>query len=148
MSCGEGDACGMAGERLDQQDRQRIGARRACAKVARRLDQPTSTISREAERNGGFGGYRDRSSSDNARTCAGRASPMRAQRRSCAVSPDVSARASSGALRAWSRRPIPVTVDIQAPGSTPLDATLTHLGQGLALPLRSVRERWKPHLSS
>ncbi|MBB2914138.1 putative transcriptional regulator [Streptosporangium becharense] len=52
----------MPGGRLTQQDRQRIAAGLAdglsYAEIARRLDRPTSTISREIARNGGPGGYR------------------------------------------------------------------------------------------
>lgn len=47
---------------MTQQDRQRIAAGLAdgltYAEIARRLDRPTSTISREVGRNGGAGGYR------------------------------------------------------------------------------------------
>lgn len=47
---------------MTQQDRQRIAAGLAdglsYAEIARRLDRPTSTISREIARNGGPGGYR------------------------------------------------------------------------------------------
>ncbi|SCL27177.1 MarR family transcriptional regulator [Micromonospora inyonensis] len=46
---------------MTQQDRQRIAAglaaRISYAEIARRLDRPTSTISREVGRNGGPGGY-------------------------------------------------------------------------------------------
>ncbi|WP_229397576.1 GbsR/MarR family transcriptional regulator [Micromonospora okii] len=46
---------------MTQQDRQRIAAgladRLSYAEIARRLDRPTSTISREVGRNGGPGGY-------------------------------------------------------------------------------------------
>ncbi|MFE0045634.1 GbsR/MarR family transcriptional regulator [Streptomyces albireticuli] len=52
----------MPGGRLSQQDRQRIAAGLteglSYAEIARRLDRPTSTISREVGRNGGPGGYR------------------------------------------------------------------------------------------
>ncbi|MFI1890320.1 GbsR/MarR family transcriptional regulator [Streptomyces jumonjinensis] len=52
----------MPGGRLTQQDRQRIATGLAdglsYAEIARRLDRPTSTISREIGRNGGPGGYR------------------------------------------------------------------------------------------
>ncbi|KUL52901.1 MULTISPECIES: GbsR/MarR family transcriptional regulator [unclassified Streptomyces] len=52
----------MPGGRLSQQERQRIGAGLAdglsYAEIARRLERPTSTISREVSRNGGPGGYR------------------------------------------------------------------------------------------
>ncbi|MGI5473108.1 helix-turn-helix domain-containing protein [Streptomyces sp. CA-132043] len=52
----------MPGGRLTQQERQRIAAGLAdglsYAEIARRLDRPTSTISREVGRNGGAGGYR------------------------------------------------------------------------------------------
>ena len=47
---------------MTQQDRRRIAAgladRLSYAEIARRLDRPTSTISREVARNGGPGGYR------------------------------------------------------------------------------------------
>jgi transposase-like protein len=62
MNGGEGNTAGMPGGRLTQQDRQRIAAGLAdglsYAEIARRLDRPTSTISREVARNGGPGGYR------------------------------------------------------------------------------------------
>ncbi|MFJ9210232.1 helix-turn-helix domain-containing protein [Streptomyces sp. NPDC102264] len=52
----------MPGGRLTQQERQRIAAGLAdglaYAEIARRLERPTSTISREVTRNGGPGGYR------------------------------------------------------------------------------------------
>ncbi|WP_197353951.1 GbsR/MarR family transcriptional regulator [Streptomyces bathyalis] len=52
----------MPGGRLTQQERQRIAAGLAdglsYAEIARRLERPTSTISREVGRNGGPGGYR------------------------------------------------------------------------------------------
>jgi predicted transcriptional regulator len=53
---------GMPGGRLTQQERRRIAAglaeRLSYAEIARRLDRPTSTISREIGRNGGPGDYR------------------------------------------------------------------------------------------
>jgi predicted transcriptional regulator len=62
MNDGEGNTGGMPGGRLTQQDRQGIAAGLAdglsYAEIARRLDRPTSTISREVGRNGGPGGYR------------------------------------------------------------------------------------------
>jgi predicted transcriptional regulator len=52
----------MPGGRLTQQDRQQIAAgladSLAYAEIARRLDRPTSTITREVMRNGGPTGYR------------------------------------------------------------------------------------------
>ncbi|MGW1871556.1 helix-turn-helix domain-containing protein [Streptomyces mauvecolor] len=52
----------MPGGRLTQQERQRIAAGLAdglsYAEIARRLDRPTSTISREVARNGSADGYR------------------------------------------------------------------------------------------
>ncbi|MFI6504859.1 helix-turn-helix domain-containing protein [Nonomuraea typhae] len=51
----------MPGGRLTQQDRQRIAAglagRLTYAEIARRLDRPTSTITREISRNGGPAAY-------------------------------------------------------------------------------------------
>jgi predicted transcriptional regulator len=62
MNGGEGNTGGMPGGRLTQQDRQRIAAGLAdglsYAEIARRLDRPTSTVSREVGRNGGPGSYR------------------------------------------------------------------------------------------
>jgi predicted transcriptional regulator len=62
MNGGEGNTGGMPGGRLTQQDRQHIAAGLAhglsYAEIARRLDRPTSTISREVARNGNPGGYR------------------------------------------------------------------------------------------
>ncbi|MFH9425582.1 MarR family transcriptional regulator [Streptomyces sp. NPDC017529] len=67
----------MPGGRLPQQERQRIAAgladRLSYAEIARRLDRPTSTISREVGRNGGPGGYRPQQ--------AHRATTERARRR-------------------------------------------------------------------
>ena len=58
----EGKLVGMPGGRLTQRDRQRIAAGLtdglSYAEIARRLDRPTSTISREVSRNGGPGDYR------------------------------------------------------------------------------------------
>jgi DNA-binding transcriptional ArsR family regulator len=55
---------GMPGGRLTQQERHRIAAGLgdglSYAEIARRLERPTSTISREVGRNGGPGGYRPR----------------------------------------------------------------------------------------
>ncbi|MGV9451273.1 helix-turn-helix domain-containing protein [Streptomyces sp. NPDC003635] len=52
----------MPGGRLTQQERQQIavglGDGLAYAEIARRLDRPTSTITREVQRNGGPTGYR------------------------------------------------------------------------------------------
>src|SRR5690349_11070675 len=52
----------MPGDRLSQEERQAIGAGLAAglgyAEIARRLDRPTSTVSREVTRNGGPRGYR------------------------------------------------------------------------------------------
>ncbi|MGF1429292.1 helix-turn-helix domain-containing protein [Kitasatospora sp. LaBMicrA B282] len=52
----------MPGGRLTQQERQQIALgladRLAYAEIARRLDRPTSTITREVMRNGGPGSYR------------------------------------------------------------------------------------------
>ncbi|MDF5758120.1 helix-turn-helix domain-containing protein [Spongiactinospora sp. TRM90649] len=52
----------MSAGRLTLQDRRRIATGlaegRSYAEIARRLDRPTSTISREVGRNGGPGGYR------------------------------------------------------------------------------------------
>ncbi|MFD9357878.1 helix-turn-helix domain-containing protein [Streptomyces sp. NPDC060031] len=52
----------MPGGRLTQRERQHIAAglagKLSYAEIARRLDRPTSTISREIARNGGPGGYR------------------------------------------------------------------------------------------
>jgi DNA-binding transcriptional ArsR family regulator len=57
----EGNTVGMPGGRLTQHERHRIAAgladRLSYAEIARRLDRPTSTISREIARNGGPGGY-------------------------------------------------------------------------------------------
>jgi DNA-binding transcriptional ArsR family regulator len=62
MNGDEGNTGGMPGGRLTQQDRHRIAAgladRLSYAEIARRLDRPTSTISREVGRNGGPGDYR------------------------------------------------------------------------------------------
>lgn len=61
MNGGESNTDGMPGGRLTQQDRQRIAAGLtdglSYAEIARRLDRPTSTISREIGRNGGPSGY-------------------------------------------------------------------------------------------
>ncbi len=54
--------CAMPGGRLTQQERQQIalglGDGLAYAEIARRLDRPTSTVTREVMRNGGPTGYR------------------------------------------------------------------------------------------
>ncbi|MFD6424051.1 helix-turn-helix domain-containing protein [Streptomyces sp. NPDC060198] len=66
----------MPGGRLTQQERQQIALGLAddlaYAEIARRLDRPTSTVTREVMRNGGPGGYR----ADQAQRATGR----RAQR--------------------------------------------------------------------
>ena len=52
----------MSGSRLTQQERQQIARGLAddlpYAEIARRLDRPTSTVTREVMRNGGPTGYR------------------------------------------------------------------------------------------
>ncbi|WP_020579814.1 GbsR/MarR family transcriptional regulator [Actinopolymorpha alba] len=62
----------MPGGRLTYDDRQRIAARLAdghsYAEIARALERPTSTVSREVTRNGGYDGYR----ADHAHRAAGR----------------------------------------------------------------------------
>ncbi|MGW5402558.1 helix-turn-helix domain-containing protein [Streptomyces sp. NPDC003952] len=71
----------MPGGRLTQQERQQIALGvadgLAYAEIARRLDRPTSTITREVMRNGGPGAYRA--------DLAHRATEARAHRRSKAV---------------------------------------------------------------
>lgn len=62
MSGAAGQTGGMPGNRLTHQDRQLIAAQLGdgvgYAEIARQLDRPTSTISREVIRNGGRDGYR------------------------------------------------------------------------------------------
>jgi hypothetical protein len=62
----------MPGSRLSHEDRQRIEAGLAgglgYAEIARRLRRPTSTVSREVSRNGGYDGYR----AENAQQATGR----------------------------------------------------------------------------
>src|SRR5258708_17126887 len=81
----------MPGERLTEQDRQRVAAglaeRLGYAEIARRLGRPTSTISREVARNGGPDGYR----ADNAH----QATRRRARRRMPASSPALAATAGA-----------------------------------------------------
>ena len=71
----------MPGGRLTYQDREEIAAGLADglshAEIARRLDRPTSTVSREVQRNGGQDGYRAHQ--------AHRATEQRAQRRRTSV---------------------------------------------------------------
>ncbi|QLQ35593.1 MarR family transcriptional regulator [Micromonospora robiginosa] len=71
----------MPGGRLTQQDRHRIAAglaeSLAYAEIARRLDRPTSTVTREVMRNGGPTGYRA--------DLAHRATEHRARRRTTAA---------------------------------------------------------------
>ncbi|MCO5970151.1 helix-turn-helix domain-containing protein [Actinoallomurus soli] len=77
----------MPGGRLTQQDRQRIASGLAdglaYAEIARRLDRPTSTITREVMRNGGPTGYRA--------DLAHRATERRAHRRRQAAPPGLQA---------------------------------------------------------
>ncbi|MEU8323807.1 helix-turn-helix domain-containing protein [Nonomuraea sp. NPDC048881] len=62
MSVDEDNTGGMPGRRLTQQDRERIASgladKLSYGEIARRLDRPTSTITREIARNGGPTGYR------------------------------------------------------------------------------------------
>ncbi|GAA4605158.1 helix-turn-helix domain-containing protein [Actinoallomurus liliacearum] len=78
----------MPGGRLTQQDRQQIASGLAdglaYAEIARRLDRPTSTITREVMRNGGPTGYRAE--------LAHRATERRAHRRRAASSRESEAR--------------------------------------------------------
>ena len=83
----------MPGGRLTYQDREQIAAGLAegisHAEIARRLSRPTSTVSREVQRNGGQAGYRaDR---------AHHATERRAQRRRPALTGREGARASEPA---------------------------------------------------
>ena len=86
----------MPGGRLTQQDRQQIALGLAdglaYAEIARRLDRPTSTVTREVMRNGGPTAYRA--------DLAHRATERRAHRRRRAV-PRRAAR-----LRPWRRRSV------------------------------------------
>jgi DNA-binding transcriptional regulator GbsR (MarR family) len=74
----------MPGGRLTQQERRQIALGLAdglaYAEIARRLERPTSTITREVTRNGGPAGYRAEA--------AHRATEHRAHRRRTAASPD------------------------------------------------------------
>src|SRR5579862_8792515 len=67
----------VPGGRLTQQERQQIAVGLAdglaYAEIARRIDRPTSTVTREVMRNGGPGGYRS--------DLAHRAAERRARRR-------------------------------------------------------------------
>lgn len=67
--------------RLNRQDRQRIATGlaegRSYAEIARRLDRPTSTISREVSRNGGPGDYRPERAHQAAARRARRGAPAR-----------------------------------------------------------------------
>ncbi|TDB78018.1 MarR family transcriptional regulator [Actinomadura sp. KC216] len=77
----------MPGGRLTQQDRRQIALGLAdnlpYAEIARRLDRPTSTVTREVMRNGGPAGYRA--------DLAHRATEQRAHRRRQAAPPGVEA---------------------------------------------------------
>lgn len=82
----------MPGGRLTQQERQQIALGLAedlaYAEIARRLDRPTSTITREVMRNGGPTGYRA--------DLAHRATERRARRRVPAASASARSAASTG----------------------------------------------------
>ncbi|MFB9967985.1 GbsR/MarR family transcriptional regulator [Sinosporangium siamense] len=69
----------MPGGRLTQQDRQRIAAGLtdglSYREIARRLDRPTSTITREIARNGGPAGYRPQQAHQTAIQRARRGTP-------------------------------------------------------------------------
>ncbi|QGZ51457.1 MULTISPECIES: GbsR/MarR family transcriptional regulator [Streptomyces] len=71
----------MPGGRLTQQERQRIAAGLAdglsYAEIARRLERPTSTISREVSRNGGPGDYRPQQAHQATVERARRGTPVR-----------------------------------------------------------------------
>ncbi|TMR38253.1 helix-turn-helix domain-containing protein [Nonomuraea zeae] len=71
----------MSEGRLTRQDRQRIATGlaegRSYAEIARRLDRPTSTISREVGRNGGPGDYRPERAHQAAARRARRGTPAR-----------------------------------------------------------------------
>lgn len=62
MAGGEDNTGGMPGGRLTQQERERIASglsdKLSYGEIARRLDRPTSTITREIARNGGPTDYR------------------------------------------------------------------------------------------
>ncbi|WP_425569311.1 helix-turn-helix domain-containing protein [Nonomuraea salmonea] len=83
--------------RLTRQDRQRIAAGlaegRSYAEIARRLDRPTSTVSREVGRNGGPSDYRPER--------AHQAAARRARRRTPARSPNLTTARSWK----WKREP-------------------------------------------
>lgn len=71
----------MPGARLTQEDRERVAAglaeKAGYAEIARRLGRPTSTVSREVDRNGGPDGYRaDRAHRAAARRASRRRHPL------------------------------------------------------------------------
>lgn len=79
----------MPGSRLGQEERDRIAAWLAdglgYAEIGRLLGRPTSTISREVARNGGFGGY---SAADAQQAAASRARRAKPERRARSQRPD------------------------------------------------------------
>ena len=91
----------MPGGRLTQEDRRRIAAWLAeglsHAEIGRRLSRPTSTITREVNRNRGLSGYQ----ADQAQ----RAARQRARRRTSPSAPVV---AASAGPRADGRDPVAV----------------------------------------
>jgi hypothetical protein len=111
----------MPGGRLTYEDRRHIAAglagQETYAAIARRLGQPTSTVSREVERNGGRPGYRpDR---------ADRATRERARRRSAAPATHV---------------PVLVGAHGRDPAAVrELQARLTVVMQGTGLPRMPAR---------
>ncbi len=92
----------MPGGRLSQQERQQISAGLAdglaYAEIARRLDRPTSTITREVMRNGGPTAYRA--------DLAHRATEHRAHRRRPAAprAPQAGGRRDAGAVREYEEK--------------------------------------------
>ena len=83
----------MPGGRLTYQDREEIAAGLADglshAEIARRLDRPTSTVSREVQRNGGQDGYRARSGAPGDRAAGAAAANLRWQQAPPPAEPDV-----------------------------------------------------------
>lgn len=102
----------MPGGRLTQQERQQIALGLAdslpYAEIARRLDRPTSTVTREVMRNGGPTGYRA--------DLAHRATERRAHRRKPA--PPVGSRRPAAQTDA-TPRPWPTTRRRSPPSSWP-----------------------------
>lgn len=131
----------MPGGRLTHQDRRQIAAGLAeglgYAEIARRLDRPTSTVSREVQRNGGARDYRaDRA--QQATTQRSRRQPAAAQARQ---TPTTAYGRAAGTVRAFEERMTETLVQAGMPRMTARILTCLSITDTGSLTARELTER-------